>query len=215
MNERKRGEEHLRMIRILMERAAIHRAISAPTALVGGLLSIFAAVVSWRMLESDAGAPLPGGHFLVVWLLVLLVTLVVNVIFLAQAARRRREPLVSPALKLAARALLPPVLTAGVISVPLGGLDLDNYLVALIWTTFYGLALLATAHFAPRSLVVLGWAFLLTSLGLYALPFLLPATAITLPTDRHATLLMGATFGLYHLIYAAAVWRGAWVEAGR
>ena len=38
MNERTRAEEHLRVIRSLMERATIYRAISAPTALVGGLL---------------------------------------------------------------------------------------------------------------------------------------------------------------------------------
>ena len=36
MNERLAAEEHLRVIRSLMERATVYRAISAPTALVGG-----------------------------------------------------------------------------------------------------------------------------------------------------------------------------------
>ena len=40
MNEQSRAEEDLRVIRTLMERAATYRAISAPTALVGGILSI-------------------------------------------------------------------------------------------------------------------------------------------------------------------------------
>jgi hypothetical protein len=37
MSERSAAEEHLRVIRSLMERTTIDRAISAPTALVGWL----------------------------------------------------------------------------------------------------------------------------------------------------------------------------------
>ena len=44
MDPRPKAEEDLRVIRSLMERATVYRAISAPTALVAGLLSIFAAV---------------------------------------------------------------------------------------------------------------------------------------------------------------------------
>ena len=44
MIDRSNAEEDLRIIRTLMERATIYRAISAPTALVGGLLAILAAV---------------------------------------------------------------------------------------------------------------------------------------------------------------------------
>ena len=45
MNDRFRAEEDLRVIRTLMERATVYRAISAPTALVGGVLSISSAVL--------------------------------------------------------------------------------------------------------------------------------------------------------------------------
>ena len=67
-------------------------------------------------------------------------------------------------------------------------------------TIFYGLALLATAHFSPRSLVILGWAFLLA--GLTAV-LLLHAN---LSSRQMGSCLMGATFGLFHLAYAACTW---------
>jgi hypothetical protein len=38
MNDRARAEEDLRVIRTFMERATTYRAISAPTAMVGGIL---------------------------------------------------------------------------------------------------------------------------------------------------------------------------------
>src|SRR2546421_298418 len=43
MDERLNAEENLRVIRQLMERATVYRAISAPTALVAGILSLLAA----------------------------------------------------------------------------------------------------------------------------------------------------------------------------
>ena len=45
-NERSKAEEDLRVIRSLMERATVYRAISAPAALVAGLLSILLLVQS-------------------------------------------------------------------------------------------------------------------------------------------------------------------------
>ena len=47
MDERQRAEEHLRVIRTLMERATIYRAISAPTALAGGLIALGLTSAIW------------------------------------------------------------------------------------------------------------------------------------------------------------------------
>ena len=73
MNERCRAEEDLRVIRNLMERATIYRAISAPTALVGGLLALGSSVALWlldRSRPADA-IPLDGRWFALIWLVVL------------------------------------------------------------------------------------------------------------------------------------------------
>jgi hypothetical protein len=61
--------------------------------------------------------------------------------------------------------------------------------------------LLSTAVFAPRSLALLGWAFLLTSLSVPVF-----SDAIDDRVGSVPTVLMGVTFGLYHLIYAAFNW---------
>ena len=132
-----------------------------------------------------------------------------NTVFIWRGARGRGEPLVSPAMKLALAAILPGLLAGAIVGWTLtlsSGLPL---LPALFWVIFYGLGLLATLPFAPRSLVVLGWAFLLT--GLAALMYLLyqgllPSFDLPTPTAAYAPALMGATFGGYHVIYALCVW---------
>jgi hypothetical protein len=76
-------------------------------------------------------------------------------------------------------------------------------LLVRIWIGFYGLALIATQHFAPRSLVLLGWAFLITAAGMMVASRQLEYYASPLVPN----LAMGSTFGLYHLVYAVCVWK--------
>ena len=56
--ERSKAEEDLRVIRSLMERATVYRAISAPAALVAGFLSIFAAAAIYLNIK-----PVPIGQY--------------------------------------------------------------------------------------------------------------------------------------------------------
>ncbi len=81
----------------------------------------------------------------------------------------------------------------------LGGAELD---LVVVWVLFYGLALLSTGLFAPRSLAILGWAFLLTGLSVPAVLNANEDFSANLPLA-----IMAVTFGLYHLIYAAFTWR--------
>ena len=78
---------------------------------------------------------------------------------------------------------------------------------ALLWITLYGMGLLATQHFAPRSLVVLGTTFFLTGCGLLVTwkHFFMPNPHVE-PSALVVSGIMAATFGGYHLAYAAAVW---------
>jgi hypothetical protein len=107
-------------------------------------------------------------------------------------------------MKLALRAIAPNLLIPLAFTIwffkrgYLGGQELE---LVVIWVVFYGLALLSTALFAPRSLAILGWAFLLTGLTIPTLINLVDELAGDVPT-----VVMGLTFGLYHLIYAASTW---------
>jgi hypothetical protein len=206
MNERSRAEEDLRVIRTLMERATVYRAISAPAALVAGLLSILSAVMIY--LNNDIqlifGRPIGSREFAAIWIDVLVLALLANTFFVWREARNSGRPFISSGMKLAIRAIAPNLLIPLVFTVWffkrgfLGGQDLE---LVVVWVVFYGLALLATALFAPRSLAILGWAFLLTGLAVPVLVDLVDELAGDVPT-----VVMGLTFGLYHLIYAAWTW---------
>src|SRR6185436_8277113 len=99
MNDRSSAEEDLRIIRTLMERASTYRAISAPTALVGGLLSILSAIFVARP-ELFVGR-VRGRELALIWIVVLAITMVVNAFFVSREAKNSGRPFVSPGMKLA------------------------------------------------------------------------------------------------------------------
>jgi hypothetical protein len=203
MIDRSSAEEDLRVIRTLMERAASYRAISAPTALVGGLLSLLSAAF---IVKSDLllGHALRAREFAMAWVVVLALTMIANVFFVSREARNSGRPFVSSGMKLALRAIAPTLIVPALFTVwflkigYLGGLDLE---LVTVWTVFYGLALLSTALFAPRSLALLGWAFLLTGVSVPV-----AANALEGLSSDISNFFMGITFGSYHLIYALCTW---------
>jgi hypothetical protein len=210
MPNRSEAEEHLRIIRSLMEKATIYRAISAPTALVGGLLALIAAGILWRLTPAQDGEPENWPdmrlYFLMPWLLVLALTGAANMCFLWRDARLRGDPFISPGMKAALTALAPSFLVAGYCTFFLVGCFSSGAVLGLptIWMVLYGVGLLATSHFSPRSIHVLGWSFLVAGLasltGAWILPWLREPWQI-------CNLQMAATFGLFHIIYAACTWR--------
>ena len=203
MIDRSSAEEDLRVIRTLMERAASYRAISAPTALVGGLLSLLAAAFIAKP-DILLGRALRAREFALIWIVVLALTMIVNVFFVSREARNSGRPFVSSGMKLALRAIAPTLIVPAIFTVwflkigYLGGLDLE---LVTVWTVFYGLALLSTALFAPRSLALLGWAFLLTGVSVPV-----AANAVEGLSADISNFFMGITFGSYHLIYAVFTW---------
>lgn len=204
MNPQADALEHLRVIRSLMEKAHIYRAISAPAALAGGALSL--ALAAWQGARAfrDPGAAEPA-WFAAQWLAVLLVTSVLNTALLCREARRRGQPFVSEGMRAALRALCPPLLVGGVLGLGLMLCLHSLTLGALVWALCHGLALLATAGFSPRSLIRLGWAFVAAGLALF-LVWAVRDEIRLLPSDEGpAAVVMGLTFGLLHTVYAAAV----------
>lgn len=196
--------ENLRVIRSLMEKAHIYRAISAPAALVGGLLAVVWGTYSGYRGLSD-GVVMSPFSFLISWHVILLISGVINVSLLAREASLRGQPLVSDGMRTALRAISPPLIVGGVMGAGLI-LGLNNLTMAvLVWTVCYGLSLLATSSFAPRSLTRLGWAFVSVGLILFIIWAATPDIRLLPFDDGPAALVMAATFGLLHVIYATAV----------
>jgi hypothetical protein len=212
MHQSERAEEDLRVIRTLMERATIYRAISAPTALAGGVIAIALAAFIWvREHHWAETAPEVMRHistrgFASLWLAALAIVLALNTFFVRRKAQRDGRPFISPSMKLALRSILPCLVLPAATTIWFfyDGYEFDNELLLVrVWIGFYGLALIATQHFAPRSLVFLGWAFLITAAAMIVASRQLEYYATPLVPN----LAMGVTFGLYHLIYAACVWK--------
>jgi len=211
--QRSEAEEHLRVIRSLMEKATLYRAISAPTALLGGVLCLVVGGLLAGPWWERAEAP---DWFFWPWFLVFLVTAAANAKFIYQEARRRGERFISPGMKMAFKALAPSHAVAGFASVlalagPLGWYPHWHYDgLPAVWCVCYGLGLLATEHFAPRSLVWLGWSFLFAGLMAGTVYYMVAGNAMRLPGEATVAQLsnatMALTFGLLHLVYAACAW---------
>ena len=206
-NDRTEAEENLRIIRQLMERATVYRAVAAPSALVAGILSVLAAGVVYfnNEMKPVLGRTVGPREFGVLWLVVLAVAAVANAYFLWREAERDGRPFFSAGMRLALQAIAPNLLIPAAVTVWYfrnGYLGAQELQLVTVWAAFYGLSLLSTALFAPRSLSLLGWAFLLTAL---ATPVL--GDAIDNLTNDVPDTIMGVSFGLYHLIYAIATWR--------
>jgi len=202
--ERSKAEEDLRVIRSLMERATVYRAISAPAALVAGFLSIFAAAAIYLNGQTGINRLAQGRAFAAIWLIVLILAVAANAFFIWREAKKDGRAFISSGMKLSLRAITPNLLIPAVVTLWFlvsGYKSATEQELVVVWIAFYGLALLSTALFAPRSLVCLGWAFLLTALALPALKNVVG----DLPANL-ANVAMGITFGLYHLIYAVSAW---------
>lgn len=201
MNELDDPREQLRAIRSLMERATIYRALSAPTALIGAVLSFAALGVAWHAAQGGRPGLVPG-EFMLLWLAVAALTSISNVYFLWRAAVGRGEDFLSLRMQTALASLAPAFIAAAVLTfIVYQPIDL-----CILWTLLYGIGLLSTQHFAPRSLVVLGGAFFLTGcvLALTWRPLLL-APAQLQPSALTVSTIMAVVFGGIHLVYAIAV----------
>jgi hypothetical protein len=202
--------ENLRIIRSLMEKAHIYRAVSAPAALTGGVLALVASGWPvWHAVKMQGDAVMCDMCFLETWLIILAIASALNVFLLAKEAKRRNQPFVSAGMRMALRAFVPPLLVGGSVGIGLIVFLHNLTLAALVWALCYGLALLSTASFSPRSLVRLGWAFVITGL-LTFFGWAACSDVRLLSSDLGpASLVMGLTFGLLHVVYALAVFLSA------
>ena len=207
MNGQSPVEERLRIIRALLERAPVYRAVAARCALVAGSLSILSAAIIYLNDEGsiNLGRTIRSRGFATIWIDVILISIVTTIFFFWSEARRSGRPFFSAELQLvlnqiAPCLIIPAAFTAWFLGT--GYLGAQELNLVVVWISFYGLTLLSVSIFAPRSLALLGWAFLLTSL---AVPVTINAIE-TYFSFNVPNVLMGMTFGLYHLIYAALNW---------
>ena len=202
--------EHLRIIRTLMERANIYRAVSAPAAMIGGLLALTVSGYGiWREYLKQAvdgqGDGFQDGKFLATWLGLLVIASITNLVLLMKESRTKGQPFITDGLKMALRAVVPPLLSGGILGICLIWYVRQVELAALVWILCYGLALQATVSFAPKSIIHLARAFIVTGQILTIVWFSLGGPALSIWNGAVASVFLGLTFGVFHVIYAVAV----------
>ncbi len=199
------ARDHLRTIRSLMERATVYQTLSGPAALVGGVL---ASLVGFGILITSGVTFVwaPGDWtFILVWLGVLLVCTALNLTLLARESRHRGDPFWSPGMRTALTAIAPPMITTGLLGLAVVHFERNLELCVLLWVAGYGLALLAAGHFAPRAIRLLGLAFVASALALTLFYHLSGGLGFWPNPVTRASLFMGSTFGLLHVLYGGLV----------
>jgi hypothetical protein len=198
MTTREEAVEQLRVIRSVMERATIFRALSGETALIGGAAALAAAWLS----EGRQGWTWASW-----WLGGLALVLAFNVFQIHRMRVAHQRPFWSSGLKVALRGALPSLIAGGFLGLLFvrSGTPGADRQAACIWILHYGLALLAIREFAPKSMVWLGWAFVIFGVGSLA--------GVTMVVDvfarwifhTNASHLMAIAFGGFHLIYGGLI----------
>ena len=198
METAREAAEQLRMIRNLMERATIFRALTGETALVGGALACLAAWAS----EKKIG--LAWAQF---WLIGLAFVIGFYIFQMWRIARAKEGGKIwNQSLKLVLRCALPSLLAGGItgLLIAKGAQQGHRELAACFWITHYGIALLAIREFVPKSMVWLGWAFVI--FGVVALcTFMTSDIAFQVMHKLNGSRLMALSFGGLHLLYGALI----------
>lgn len=195
MTTREEAAEQLRVIRSMMERATIFRALSGETALVGGAIALGVAWVSEKR---------HGWEWASIWLGGLVVVLAFYVFQLFRMKAQHKRPFWSSGLRTALRGAIPSLAAGGFMALLFVRAG-NDVAAACMWIVHYGLALLAIREFAPKSMVWLGWAFVV-----FGLICLATVTDIV-HLDRewlvrvNASRLMAIAFGGFHLVYGGLI----------
>jgi hypothetical protein len=205
MNDSEKALDQLKVIRSMMERATVYRALSAPAAIFGGTLAIVVGIYFYT--QEKNGEFVSGTQYFWTWVVALIIGDSFNGFLLLRRAKSEGKKFFSAGLKLTFLRTAPAVITGGLISYEAAkGLDVE--LCTFVWVLCYGAAILAMGEVAPRSLKRLGWAFIIsgTLLFLIWMKFKAALSAV-LGVDYlgSASIMMIVTFGMLHIGHGIGV----------
>jgi hypothetical protein len=195
------ASENLKVIRTLMERAAVYRRALAPVmGLVGATGLAAGAFGAARGYETSR-------PFAAYWTAVALLCLIEAFLLIRRQAIRELELFWSPPTRRVARAVSPAFFTGLMMAVVFFVIDTPRWemvmLLVILWTALYGLALHAAGFFMPRGFRVFGWGYLVAALAGVGWWAAQPGRAVTQPGFPlgNPNLVMGALFGGGHAVY--------------
>lgn len=185
------ARRELETIRSLMERARHYRHLPPLAPLLGGLLALGGgAWTHLRLPEGPTGGSVP--EFAPLWGGIFVVSLAAQLLLSHRAARQAGSSLWSPLAAEIVHALWSPLLVALCLTVALVRSGVPD-LVPALWMLCYGVAGVTAGAYARPAVRTLGVAFLL-------------AGVIDLLVDISPGIALGATFGVFHLVYGTVLY---------
>ena len=204
MNDSEKALNQLNLIREMMEKATVYRALSAPAAIFGGLLAVLLGL--YFLLQDKNGEFVDGSHYFWTWVVALIIADSFNALLLFKRAKREGKKFISSGVKLTILRTAPAAIAGAIISFEAAKNDIE--LCTLVWILCYGAALLAMGEVAPRSLKRLGWSFIIFGTVFFLIWMKFKAAlspVLGIGYLGSASIMMIATFGILHIGHGIGV----------
>ena len=204
MNDSEKALNQLKLIREMMEKATVYRALSAPAAIFGGFLAVLLGL--YFLLQDKNGEFVDGAHYFWTWVVALIIADSFNALLLFKRAKREGSKFISSGVKLTIFRTAPAAIAGAIISFEAAKNDIE--LCTLVWILCYGAALLAMGEVAPRSLKRLGWSFIVFGTVFFLIWMKFKAAlspVLGIGYLGSASIMMIATFGILHIGHGIVV----------
>lgn len=204
MNDSEKALNQLKLIREMMEKATVYRALSAPAAIFGGFLAVLLGL--YFLLQDKNGEFVDGAHYFWTWVVALIIADSFNALLLFKRAKREGSKFISSGVKLTILRTAPAAIAGAIISFEAAKNDIE--LCTLVWILCYGAALLAMGEVAPRSLKRLGWSFIVFGTVFFLIWMKFKAAlspVLGIGYLGSASIMMIATFGILHIGHGIGV----------
>ena len=204
MNDSEKALNQLNLIREMMEKATVYRALSAPAAIFGGFLAVLLGL--YFLLQDKNGEFVDGAHYFWTWVVALIIADSFNALLLFKREKREGSKFISSGVKLTILRTAPAAIAGAIISFEAAKNDIE--LCTLVWILCYGAALLAMGEVAPRSLKRLGWSFIVFGTVFFLIWMKFKAAlspVLGIGYLGSASIMMIATFGILHIGHGIGV----------
>lgn len=181
-----RAIDNIRFIRETMERTTNFTAVPGYGGILMGATAIAAAYMASRQPMT--------GDWLLVWIAEAALAFAIGLLSMWQKSKIAGQSLFSAPARKFAFGFIPPLFCGAVITLGLWRLGHFEAMMP-VWMLLYGAAVVTGGAYSVRAVPVMGWLFILFG-----------GVAFTFPAGW-GNLLMGASFGLLHIIFGAIIAR--------
>jgi hypothetical protein len=181
-----RAIDNLRFIRETMERSTHFTAVPGYGGMLMGATAVVAAYIAHQQIYLR--------DWLIVWLTEAALAFAIGLLAMWQKSKIAKTPLLSVPAKKFAFGFTPPLVCG--VAITLGLWRYGQFeIMAPVWMLLYGAAIVTGGAFSVRIVPVMGWIFMAFGTIAFALP------------AAYGNYLMGATFGLTHIVFGAIIAR--------